>query len=117
MPSLRHQGKTTMRYVTICHELLLEQHPKLVEQLRQQRMLLSAVNDCAIALKARHDYWKTEFRQANPGRAESQIASEALEMALADLQDALPSESTPDETALSLDAAMASLRRHPTPPA
>jgi hypothetical protein len=108
-----------MRYITICHELLQEHYPRLTERLRQERRLLLAVNDCAIALKARHDYWKAEFRKTNPGLDESRITSEALEMALSDLQDALPSESPPDETdgPLSLDAAMAYLRRHPTPSA
>ena len=52
-----------------------------------------------------------------PSSDPHQIASEALEMALQELADRLPSESPPDANeTLSLDAAMAFLRRH-TPPA
>ncbi len=100
-------------YKTICLELLQNQHPTLHEQLRQQRMLLQALTDYSYALKARHDHWKTEFRQANPDRDPAQISSEALEMAIEDLRASLPPESSTDETeTLSLDAAMAYIRRH-----
>jgi chromosome segregation ATPase len=106
-----------MHYKTICLELLKDQYPTLHENLRQQRMLLQAVTDYASALKSRHDHWKTEFRQANPDRDPAQISSEALEMAIEDLQASLPPESSTDETeTLSLDPAMDFIRRH-TPPA
>jgi hypothetical protein len=76
------------------------------------------VNLQAAALKRYHEDRMDSLAQAKPGREESQIASEALELALEDLRDNLPSESVPDETGepLSLDAAMEFLRRH-TPPA
>ena len=55
--------------------------------------------------------------QAKPDSDPGQIASQALELALEDLRENLPSESPPSgEEAFSLDAAMAFLRRH-TPPA
>ena len=51
--------------------------------------------------------------QARPGSDPSQIASEALEMALKELEDRLPSASPQnDHEPLSLDAAMAFIRRH-----
>ena len=106
-----------MHYMTICLELLQDQYPTLHEQLRRQRMLLQAVTDYASALKSRHEHWKTEFRLANPDRDPDQIASIALEMAIEELQAALPPESSTDEMApFSLDAAMAFIRSH-TPPA
>jgi hypothetical protein len=55
--------------------------------------------------------------QARPESKPGQISSEALELAVQDLRDLLTEESPPDDTEpLSLDAAMAFLRRH-TPPA
>src|SRR3954467_13350627 len=106
-----------MRYMTIVLELIQEQFPTLHEQLKASRTLLSTVEDYATALKARHDLWKTEFRLANPGRDPAQIASDALEMAIEDLQASLPPESSTAEAApLPLSAAMAYIRRH-TPPA
>ena len=68
-------------------------------------------------LKASHEAWKEQLSQARPGSDPSQIASEAMELAMQDLRDRLPSASPRDETEpMSLDAAMNFLRRH-TPPA
>jgi hypothetical protein len=106
-------------YKTIILTLLQEQYPSLHEQLRRQRLLLQAVNDYAAALRRVHLRWMDELRRANPDLDPLRISSEALEMALHDLQEALPCESPPtgeaDET-FSLDVAMASLPRA-TPPA
>jgi hypothetical protein len=103
-----------MRYVTIINELIQDRYPALHEQLRQQRMLLPAVNDHATALRSAHLRWKDELRQANPGLDPRAISGEALELALRDLQEALPCSSPPtadpDET-FCLDAAMAFVRR------
>lgn len=111
-----------MHYKTIVLELLQHQYPALHEQLRASRTLLATMNDSATGLRAAHHAWMAELRQANPGLDPSRISSEALEMAIQDLRDSLdglPSASEPNgaETeTLSLDAAMAFLRRH-TPPA
>jgi hypothetical protein len=105
-----------MQYKTIVLQLL-QQRPEMYDQLRQHRMLLLTVETFARELKTRHDAWNDLLSQAKPGSDPSQIASEALEMALQGLEAFLPSESLPDENApLSLEAAMAYLRRH-TPPA
>ena len=48
-------------------------------------------------LKTSHEAWKETLSQARPGSDPSQIASEALEMALKELEDRLPSASPPDE--------------------
>jgi hypothetical protein len=106
-----------MRYKRIVLDLLQDQYPKLHEQLRAHRQLLQAVNDYATALRTAHLTWMDEFRQANPGLDPLRISREALEMALQDLRESLPSGSATDEDALlSLVAAMTSLRRA-TPPA
>ena len=108
-----------MLYKTIVLELLQEQYPKLHEQLRASRTLLSTVNLQAVALKRYHEDRLDRLALAKPGREESQIASEALELALIDLREDLPSESAANDAAtetLSLDAAMTFIRRH-TPPA
>jgi hypothetical protein len=105
-----------MQYKTIVLELL-QQRPEIHEQLRQQRMLLSTLERYANELKTSHEAWKDRLLQAKPGNSQSQIESEALEIALKEVEDSLPPASPPDETEpLSLDAAMAFIRRH-TPPA
>ena len=59
----------------------------------------------ASELKASHEAWKETLAQARPGSDPSQIATEALELALQELEDRLPSESPRTRTEpLSLDA-------------
>jgi hypothetical protein len=104
----------TMQYKTIILELLRER-TELHEQLRLTRRLLPTLETCAQELRASHQAGKEVLTQANPDSDPSQIASEALELALQDMEDCLPSASPADENeALSLDEAMAILRR-PTP--
>lgn len=95
---------------------LLEQRPRMHRTLRKTRQLLPIMEQLALLLKTRHYAWKEKLSRARPGSDETQTASEALEMALAELEAALPNESPQDEAApLSLDAAMQFIRR-PTPP-
>jgi hypothetical protein len=102
------------KYKTIIHELL-QQRPQMHEQLRKERKLLATLELYARELKTSHEGWKELIAQAKPGSEESQIASEAMEMALKELEDRLPAESLPDNNdTLSLDEAMAFIRR-PTP--
>ena len=98
-----------MQYQTILLELF-RQHPAL------QRTPLTTLKACARQLKARHLHWTKMLGQQYPGSAPEQITSEALEIALQEVRDALPDDSTPNDPEVSLDAAMAYLRRH-TPPA
>ena len=74
-----------MQYKTIALELL-RQNPQVHEQLRQNRILLQAVNACAADLKARHHAWMDELRATRPQSDATQISSEALELALDDLR-------------------------------
>ncbi len=95
---------------------LLQQRPELYDQLRSKRMLMPSLDHYSSSLKTRHEAWKVHLAQAKAGSDESQIASEALEFALKELEDSLPPASPPDEhNPLSLEGAMAFLRR--TPPA
>jgi hypothetical protein len=67
----------------------------------------------SMLLKSSHADWKGHLKQENPNQPDGQIASEALELAIMDLQDCLASGSLPEETLglpLSLDAAMVFIR-------
>jgi hypothetical protein len=99
-----------MQYKTIILELL-QQRPQMHERLRQERMLLPTMERYARDLRTRHLEWKELLLEQQPESEPSQIASEALEMALKELEDRLPPES-PENDGLTLDAAMTSVRRH-----
>jgi hypothetical protein len=106
-----------MQYKTIVLELLKDQHPIFHEQLRASRTLLTALDFYARGLKASHEVHKLMLSQTRPKSDPHQITSEAMELAIRDLQESLPSESLADEMEpLSLDAAIAFISRH-TPPA
>jgi hypothetical protein len=105
-----------MQYQTIVLGLLEQRHP-LHSRLRQLRMLLPAMAAYALELKARHQDWKEQLAKTRPDSDPAQIASEALELAICELEGCLPPASPLGESeALSLDQAMAFIRRH-TPPA
>ena len=100
-----------MQYKTIILQLL-EQHPEIHDQLKRHRQMLPTMERYARELKTRHEAWKDRLFQEMPGSDESQIASEALELALKEVEDRLPTGSHPgDMEPLSLDAAMAFIRR------
>lgn len=103
-----------MLYKTIClHKI--QDRPQIYDRLLRTRMLLPTLDRYASRLRDSHLAWKDLLAQARPESSESQIASEAAELALQDLTADLPSESPQDETeTLSLDAAMAFIRRTPT---
>ena len=100
-----------MHYKTMVLELL-KQHPTTRNQLRKKRLLLPALDRYARALKASHEAWKDRLLRANPDSDRSQIASEALEIALTDLEDSLSRGSRlGTDDSLSLDTAIAIIRR------
>ena len=99
-----------MQYKTIVLELLWER-ADLHEQLRQTHSLLPTLGTLAKELKASHETWKETLAKAKPDSQPSQIASEALEMAVKDLVDQLPPASPPDDGE-ALDEAMAFIRSH-----
>jgi hypothetical protein len=104
-----------MQYKTIVLELLI-QRPRLHVRLKQQHLLISTLEQYAKNLKTSHEAWETQLSQAKPGSDPAQIASEALEIAIQELENGLPCGSEQDDEPVSLDAAMTFLRRH-TPPA
>jgi len=81
-----------MQYKTIVLELI-QDRPELYEQLRSTKRLLPAMDAYAIELKDSHDAWKDQLNQAKPGSDPRQIAAEALELAIENLQARLPSAS------------------------
>jgi hypothetical protein len=104
--------EANMHYKTIILELL-QQRPQMHDLLRKNRKLLPALEFYATELKTSHEAWKETLSQAKPGSDQSQIASEAMEMALGELEDRLLSASLADTAEpLSLDAAMAFVRNH-----
>jgi hypothetical protein len=105
--------EANMQYKTIVLELLKER-TEFHEQLRKERKLLPTLELYAKELRTSHQAWKELLTQMRPGSDQTQVASEALEIALKELEDRLPSASRRDgdETQF-LDAAMMFIR-HPT---
>ena len=100
-----------MHYKTIIHEFL-QQRPEMREHLRKNRQLLPTLERFARELKTSHEAWMELLSQLRPGSDRSQIASEALELALKETEDRLPSASYQDgKEAQLLDATMLFLRR------
>jgi hypothetical protein len=100
-----------MLYKTIVLELLKER-TELHEQLRKTDRLLPTLETYAQELKTSHEVWKETIFLLRPGSDPSQIASEAMEMALKELEERLPSASQEeDHEPLPLEAAMAFIRR------
>jgi hypothetical protein len=107
----RHQKEAKMQYKTIVLQLL-EQNPEVYDQLRRQRQMGPTLERYASELKTLHEAWKENLSQAKPGSDQSQIASEALEMALKEMEERLPFAFHPDgNEPLTLDEAMAFIRR------
>jgi hypothetical protein len=99
-----------MLYKTMVLEMI-QQRPTLYDQLRSERKLRQAVESYASELSRRHAAWEELIRSTPLAASPGQIASAALELALEDLERML-SENTSSPEELSLDAAMAYLRRH-----
>ena len=103
-----------MQYKSIVLQLL-EQQPEIYNQLRRQKQVLPTMEHYARELRSLHLAWQETLAQATPGSDPSQIASEALEMATAELEHRLPPASPPDDPdLLSLDQGMAFVL-NPTP--
>jgi hypothetical protein len=97
-----------MQYKTIVLALL-QQRPEMHEQLRKERKLLTMLEIYAKELKESHEYL-TDLLSATPRCDPIQIANEAMEMAIKQLEDRLPPV-TPGHEALTLDEAMLFLNR------
>jgi hypothetical protein len=82
-----------MQYKTIVLSLL-EQRPVLYDRHRRLRTLLEVLDRYSLELKSRHEGWKDRLRQTRPDSDESQLTAEALEIALKELEERLPTESS-----------------------
>ena len=101
-----------MQYKTIVLELL-KQRTKLHEQLRLTRRLLPTMETLARDLRESHESWKESLSQSQPGSEPSQISSEAMELALKDMEDRVRFASLRNDRELpTLDKAMAFLVSH-----
>ena len=99
-----------MQYKTIIHGLL-QQQAEMCAQLRKSHQLLPALELYARELKASHEAWMEMLLQMRPSSDRGQIAGEALEMALKEMGDHLPSDSRESGDPQVLDAAMLFVRR------
>jgi hypothetical protein len=100
-----------MHYKTIVYEML-QHRPKMHEELRKNRKLLSTMELYAKELKASHEAWTEMLRPIRPASHPSQIASEALEIAAKEMEEQLPLALSENESASQvLDAAILFLRR------
>jgi hypothetical protein len=105
-----------MLYKTMVLELL-QNRPEVHEKLRRQRMLLKTMEFYASELKDLHEAWKQHLSETTPDSNQSQTASQALELALKELEGLLPSDSSTEEADQpSLEDFMTYLRDR-TPPA
>ncbi len=101
-----------MKYKTIVLRLL-KQRPPLRDQLRQSKQLLPTMERYARELKKSHEAWKERLLLAKPQSDPEQIAAEAMELALKDLEDCLPSRLDRDDSnPLSIDQVMAHISSH-----
>jgi hypothetical protein len=80
----------TMMYKSLTLEMI-SLYPILREQLRISRQLLRAVDQWALELKQHHQAIEQSLLFSRPTSTREQICSEALEIALAQLQESLAS--------------------------
>ncbi len=105
-----------MQYKTILLELI-RQDREFHDRLKQSGTLASSLDRFALELKSRHEAWTQELSRLRPASDPIQTSSEALELALREMENRFACESPAEGASpLSLDDAMAFLRR-PTPTA
>ena len=104
-----------MHYPTIVLELLQDEYPRLHSRLEPTQQLHRAVDDYAAWLEGHHASWMNRLNARRADRDPNQLASDALELAIADLREDIsyspPVPGAETDEPLSLEAAMAYLRR------
>lgn len=103
-----------MQYKTITLGLI-QDRPELYERLRRSKRLLPTMESYATELKAGHAAWMEQISRQRPGSDPRVVAAEALELAIRDLRDRLPSGPSKDGAEPTPDAAATPPTR-PTPP-
>ena len=100
-----------MHYKTIILERI-RQDRDLHHSLKQSGSLAATLDRSAQELKRLHEALKADLAMARPEKDPSSITSEALEMALNEMESRFVSASPSDDAnSLSLEGAMAFLRR------
>jgi len=95
---------------------LLRNNRKIYHRLKQTRKTLPTLDLYSKELKRSHEGWKDSLSESRPGSDPSQIASEAMELALQELEDRLQSELLPaGRESLTLDGAITYLRNPSQP--
>jgi hypothetical protein len=103
------------QYKTLTLQMLRDNRP-IYQQLKQTRTLPQTLDHYSRELKRSHTGWKDSLSESRPGSEPSQIAAEALELALQDLEEQLQSELPPDGSeSQTLDAAINYLRNPSQP--
>ena len=101
-----------MQYKTIVMEML-EFRTQIRDRLAQEENLLEALDRLALELKALHENYQEYLAHSRTDSHPTLISSEALEMALQELEDRLLATSPVDEPeTCSLSGAIAFLRNH-----
>ena len=103
-----------MHYKTIALELL-NQHPKNHKKPRNHHSLLQTVERFARDLKMSHEAWKERLSVTMLESSSSQIAAEALEIAVMELENSLKAVSLDDSEPPSIDQLMAFIARRQIP--
>jgi len=101
-----------MLYKTIVLELL-QLEEEIYSILLRHRTLMPTLDRYAMELKNIHDTWINRLTRQSPAGDPTLLSSEALELAIRDVQNRLRIEylSDQDETTF-LDGAMATMRAH-----
>jgi hypothetical protein len=103
-----------MLYKTIVLELI-QDRPELCSRLRQERLMLQAVETLAVDLKSRHEQWQQKLLNTMRGEAKELIHSRAMEFAIDEAIKMLPGESeTADQRTVSMNALIDRVRSHTT---
>lgn len=88
---------------------LLEERSDLYQQLQSQRKLMEMLDLYSGQLKASHERWTTCLWNLRPGSDETQLKSEAMELAISELEASLPPASpSPDRDHSSPESVTAS---------
>ncbi len=89
----------------------IQELPELYDRLLKSRALMATLDRFAVQLQDIHEEWKNRLRMKHPDKSEGQIASEATELALSELETVLHYAPIPSDGPLSLDGAIAFISR------
>lgn len=104
-----------MKYKTIVLELF-QQNSEIHNRLCSNRSLLQTVELYARELRISHQAWTDRLSRVKPGSDRMQIASEALEIALDELEIFLRSDSPPADKERAFVEVVTGVIRGRTPP-